>query len=68
MACRQLAIFTRMKNLAKKRLWQEVANGLPNDMAKNGLLVIRDFYQDSKFWQKITNLGRIRERFEQNFK
>ena len=28
-------------------------NGLPNDMAKNGLLVIRDFYQDSKFWQKL---------------
>ena len=22
-------------------------------MAKNGLLVIRDFYQDSKFWQKL---------------
>ena len=27
-------------------------NGLPNDMAKNGLLVIRDFYEDSKFWRK----------------
>ena len=22
-------------------------------MSKNGLLVIRDFYQDSKFWQKL---------------
>ena len=22
-------------------------------MAKNGLLVIRDFYEDSKFWQKL---------------
>ena len=28
-------------------------NGLPNDMAKNGLLVIRDFYEDSKFWRKL---------------
>ena len=27
-------------------------NGLPNDMAKNGLLLIRDFYEDSKFWRK----------------
>ena len=27
-------------------------NGLPNDMAKNGQLVIRDFYEDSKFWRK----------------
>jgi len=43
-------------------------NGLPNDMAKNGLLVIRDFYEDSKILAKITNLGRIHERFEQNFK
>ena len=44
--------FTRMTNLAKQRLWQEVMNGLPNDMAKNGLLVIRDFYVDSKFGRK----------------
>ena len=28
-------------------------NGLPNDMAKNGLLVIRDFYEDSKCWRKL---------------
>ena len=28
-------------------------NGLPNDMAKNGLLVIRDFYEDTKFWRKL---------------
>ena len=28
-------------------------NGLQNDMAKNGLLVIRDFYEDSKFWRKL---------------
>ena len=27
-------------------------NGLPNDMAKNGQLVIIGFYEDSKFWQK----------------
>ena len=27
-------------------------NGLPNEKAKNGLLVIRDFYKDGKFWRK----------------
>ena len=27
-------------------------SGLPNDMAKNGQLLIRDFYEDSKFWRK----------------
>ena len=31
-------------------------NGLPNDMAKNGLLVIRDFYEDSKFWRKLLQI------------
>ena len=41
-------------------------NGLPNDMAKNGLFVIRDFYEDSKFWRKLQIFGRIHERFEQN--
>ena len=27
-------------------------SGLPNDMVKIGLLVIGDFYEDSKFWRK----------------
>ena len=27
-------------------------NGLPSEKAKNGLLVIRDFYKDGKFWRK----------------
>ena len=34
-------------------------NGLPNEMAKNGLLVIRDSYEDSKFWRK----GQIWEKY-----
>ena len=28
-------------------------NGLPNDRAKNGLLVITDFYEDGKCWRKL---------------
>ena len=27
-------------------------NGLPNEKAKNGQLVIRDFCKDGKFWRK----------------
>ena len=38
---------------------KEVMNGLPNEKTKNGLLVIRDFYKDGKFWRKWQILGRM---------
>ena len=54
-ACWLLAIFTKMTNLAKianlARSNQWLAKN-SNEMAKNGLLVIRDFYEDGKFWRK----------------
>ena len=34
------------------RIWQEVMNGLLNEKAKNGQLVIRYFCKDGKFWRK----------------
>ena len=48
-------MFTKMTNLAgianlaRSNEWL-VKNS--NEMAKNGLLVIRDFYEDGKFWRK----------------
>ena len=46
-------------------------NGLPNDMTKNGLLVIRDFCEDSKVWRKwqileeyMKNFNKIQMRWE----
>ena len=54
-ACWLLAMFTKMTNLAgianlaRSNEWL-VKNS--NEMAKNGLLVIRDFYEDGKFWRK----------------
>ena len=41
-------------------------SGLPNDMAKNGQLLIRDFYEDSKFCRKWQIWEEIHERLDQN--
>ena len=55
-ACSLLAIFTKMTNLAKIANLARSNEWLlknSNDTAKNGLLVIRDFYEDGKFWRKL---------------
>ena len=53
--------FSEIATLARSNEWLSKWHG-----ENSGLLVIRDFYEDSKFWAKMTNLGRIHERFEQN--
>ena len=51
--------FGEIANLARSNEWLAKNS---NEMAKNGLLVIRHFYKDSK-WQIWK---RIQERFKQN--
>ena len=54
-ACWLFAIFTKMTNLvkianlARSNEWPAKNS---NEVAKNGLLVIKDFYEDSKSWRK----------------
>ena len=40
----------KIANLARSNEWLAIAKN-SNEMAKNGLLVIRDFYEDGKFWR-----------------
>ena len=42
-------LFAKIANLARNNEWLAKNS---NEMAKNGLLVIRDFYEDSKSWRK----------------